>query len=453
MRFSVRVNNDLPLPEYVLLAQAAERAGFDQFWVSNDLFLRSAPVILAAIATATQHLGIGVGILNPYTIHPAELAMLAATMDELSGNRFHLGLAAGAAEFLRWVGIPQERPLSAVEETIRAVRDLLAGKRAPIQGRFLRWTEKAYLRFPAPRVTPIYLGAMSPKMLRLAGRLADGALPLLFPPEAYSEVRAHIEEGMAAREPTLGDLDLVACVWVSVAEDPEEARRALAEKIAYYGPALSSTILRRLKLTRDDLAPIERAMTRERDLEKALRLVDDRMLRIGIVGRPRDVIARLEPLVEAGVRHLSFGPPLGPDPLVAVDLLGREVLPYFRRRTGGHRAAGRAGRVTRLARPARSTRSPRTRTRTIPPRADAWNPTSSALPSRCRQNGPRQQWAEPVTGSSSTPTRGAKKRDTKSYPASSARAVTMTPRHGTLPRSAISGRSARTAASDSSSIR
>jgi 5,10-methylenetetrahydromethanopterin reductase len=57
------------------------------------------------------------------------------------------------------------------------------------------------------------------------------------------------------------------------------------------------------------------------------------MLRIGVVGGPAEVIARLEPLVEAGVRHLSFGPPLGPDPRRAVELLGRHVLPHFRSRT------------------------------------------------------------------------------------------------------------------------
>jgi len=56
------------------------------------------------------------------------------------------------------------------------------------------------------------------------------------------------------------------------------------------------------------------------------------MLRIGVVGEPADVIARLEPLVEAGVRHLSFGPPLGPEPLAAVALLGRVVLPHFGKR-------------------------------------------------------------------------------------------------------------------------
>ncbi|HZQ10896.1 MAG TPA: 5,10-methylene tetrahydromethanopterin reductase, partial [Anaerolineae bacterium] len=63
---------------------------------------------------------------------------------------------------------------------------------------------------------------------------------------------------------------------------------------------------------------------------KAISLVDSSMLRIGVVGSAEDVIERLEPLVAAGVNHLSFGPPLGPDPLAAVQLLGTQVLPHFR---------------------------------------------------------------------------------------------------------------------------
>jgi len=122
MRFSLRLNNDLQLPDYIALARAAESAGFDQIWISNDLFLRSGPVILAAVAQATERIEIGSGILNPYTIHPAELSMLAATMDELSGNRFNLGLASGAGEFLKWIGIEQVRPLTFMRETIIAIR-------------------------------------------------------------------------------------------------------------------------------------------------------------------------------------------------------------------------------------------------------------------------------------------------------------------------------------------
>lgn len=329
MRFSVRLNNDLTLPEYVALAQVAEEAGFDQIWVSNDLFLRSAPVILSAMAMATERIQVGTAILNPYTIDPSEIAMLAATLDELSGGRFNLGLAAGAAEFLKWIGIEHERPLAAMRETIVAVRALLAGERVELDGHFLQWTSEAYLRFEAPRVVPIYVGAMGPQMLRLAGELADGVLPLLFPPEHYFGVRPLVEAGVERRDAGLGDLDFAACIWVSLAEDAGAARRALAEKVAYYGHALGPLILERLGLTREDFAPIEQAMMVERDVERALGMVDERMLRIGVVGRPADVIERLEPLVEAGMRHLSFGPPLGPDRLAAVELLGREVIPHF----------------------------------------------------------------------------------------------------------------------------
>jgi 5,10-methylenetetrahydromethanopterin reductase len=329
MRFSLRLNNDLELSEYVALARAAEAAGFDQLWISNDLFLRSAPVVLAALAQVTERIEIGTCILNPHTIHPAELAMLAATLDELSGERFNLGLAAGAADFLAWVGLEDRRPVATMREAIGAIRAWLAGERAPA-GRFVHEPAAAYLRFTPRRVTPIYLGAMGPAMLRLAGELADGALPLLFPPEHYFTVRPLIDEGLRRRDPRLGAFDLAACIWVSLADDAAAARGALAAKIAYYGHALGPLILERLGLTREDFTAIERVVTVERDLDRASALVDDRMLRIGVAGSPDALVARLRPLVEAGVRHLSFGPPLGPDPVRAVELLGRHVLPTLR---------------------------------------------------------------------------------------------------------------------------
>ncbi len=330
LKFSLRLNNDLPLRDYITLAQAAEVVGFDQFWVSNDLFLRSDLVILPAVAQATTRLEIGTGILNPYTIHPAEMAMYAATMDELSGNRFNLGLAAGAGEFLKWVGIEQRVPLAATRETLLAVRGLLQGERVALTGQFMQWEEEAYLRFTAPRVTPIYVGAMGPKMLALSGELADGVLPLLFPPEHYFAVEPLINAGVANRDPQRAPLDFAACIWVSLSEDRVAARRVLAQKIAYYGHALGELILSRLGLTQADFRPIEQAMMVERDEAKAIALVTDQMLRIGIVGGPREVIERLEPLVAGGATHLSFGPPLGPDQLIAVKLLG-QVIDHFRR--------------------------------------------------------------------------------------------------------------------------
>ena len=255
--------------------------------------------------------------------------MYAATMDEVSGNRFNLGVAAGAGDFLRWIGIEQEAPLATIRETIEAIRRLQAGRLPDHEAGMLQWADEAYLRFKAPRRTPIYVGAMGPKMLALSAEVADGVLPLLFPPEHYFGVQPYLDDGDSIRRPDLARLDVAACIWVSLSEDADAARRVLAQKIAYYGHALGPLILERLGLARDDFAEIERAIMVERDEEKAVSLVDDRMLRIGVVGGAQDVIARLEPLVAAGARHLSFGPPLGPDPLEAVRILG-EVVRYFR---------------------------------------------------------------------------------------------------------------------------
>ena len=324
MRFSIRLNNDQSLASYVPMARAAEEAGFDQFWVSHDLFIRSSPVILAACALATERIELGTCILNPYTQHPAEIAMTAATLDELSGGRFNLGIAAGAADFLGWVGIEQTRPLATTRDAIRQINTTLLGEPVP------EWTPEAYLRFEPLRRVPVYLGATSPRMLRLAGEVADGVLPLLFPPEHLAVVRPMVEEGAASAGRSIDDVDLAACIWCSVSDDREAAEAVLKDKIAYYGHALSGYLRERLGLTEDELQPMMEALQVERNPEKARGLVTPSMLRIGVVGAPSDLIERLEQLVALGARHLSFGPPLGPDPLEAIRVIGRDVIPRFR---------------------------------------------------------------------------------------------------------------------------
>jgi 5,10-methylenetetrahydromethanopterin reductase len=329
VQFSIRLNNDLPVERYVTLARMAEEAGFDQFWVSDDLFLRSAWIILSAVIQATDHIEVGTCIVNPYTMHPAEMAMAAATLDELSGGRFNLGLSAGAADFLRWIGIEQERPLAAVKETTQVIRRLLSGERVDFDGQFLgHWTPEAYMRFDTHPL-PIYIGAMGPNMLRAIGQIADGGLPLLLPPEHYETVIKYIREGAAAEGRSMEEVDVAACVWCSISSDRQAAEKVLKDKIAYYGHALGPLILERLGLTRHDFTPIEAAIMRERDPAKARSLVTSQMLRIGIVGTAKDIIDRAQKLVEMGVRHLSFGPPLGPDLEQAIKVLGRDVVPYL----------------------------------------------------------------------------------------------------------------------------
>ncbi|MBH0009562.1 LLM class flavin-dependent oxidoreductase [Salinibacterium sp. SWN1162] len=329
MRFSLRVNNDLDIRTLASAAVAADVAGFEQMWVSHDLMMRSAPALVGALAVKTERIHLGIGIMNPYSVHPAELAMTAATLQEISNGRFLLGLSAGAGEFLAWIGIEHQRPLSRTREALRAIRALLAGQRpSEIDGTGADWTEHAYLRMPTQQV-PIYLGAMSPKMLELAGREADGVLALSFPPEHFTTARRHVEDGAASIDRSMDSIDVPACVWLSVDEDKEKADRALALKLAYYGAAFSPYLLARAGLVPEDFAESDQAL-RDGDIEKAISGITPQMLRLGISGDPDSVVSRCQEIKAAGVSHLSFGPPLGADPVNAIELIGSEILPRLR---------------------------------------------------------------------------------------------------------------------------
>ena len=330
MRFSVRLNNDLDVDTFVSLAVAAEEAGFDQVWISHDLFWRSAPVLLSAAAVATERIHLGMGIANPYSAHPSEIAMHAATLQELTHGRFLLGLGAGAEAFLGWAGIARPHPLARTREAVLACRMLL-GRGSPADEPALQdagWQPQARLRWPGPPV-PIYLGVMGPKMTALAGEIADGVLALSYPPERAAVSARVVREAARAAGRDPETLDIPACFWVSVDDDLERARTELATKLAYYGPSISAPLLAEAGLRPEDFEPAARALERD-GAGAAARLITDRMLRLGIAGDVDEVITRCRGLVAEGATHLSFGPPLGPDPLAAVALLGSAVLPRLR---------------------------------------------------------------------------------------------------------------------------
>lgn len=325
MKTSLRVNNDLSTAELIDLACAAEEAGFDQLWVSNDLMLRSAPVLIGTLAARTQRIHLGIGIMNPYTVHPTELAMIAATAQEVSAGRFLLGIGAGAADFLSWAGIERRKPMRATRQAVAALRQILGHPDVNPADLPDWFSSEAFLRWNVDTPPPVYVGAMGPQMRRLSGEIADGALPLLYPPELYTQARADVLAGLERANRDSTNFDLPACVWVSVGEEAQ-ARRGLAEKLAYYGPSISPVQLAAAGLTPEDFEPAA-AHARRGDLDEAVGLISESMLALGIAGSAQAVLARCRGLAEIGVDHISFGPPLGPHLLEAVRCLGEDVIP------------------------------------------------------------------------------------------------------------------------------
>jgi 5,10-methylenetetrahydromethanopterin reductase len=313
-------------------AVVVEEAGFDQVWTGNDFLGEPGVITLAAIAMKTERIRIGSGVVDPVSLHPGQLAQIATGLQELSGDRFMLGIGAGSDVFFARAGIQPAKPVVRTREAVVAVRELLAGRSpAGVPGAAEGWTDMAIV--PGARPTPIYIGGMGPRMLDLTGRLADGALALCLPPRHVYRVTEQIAAGAEKNGRSIEDLDIAACVWASIDEDRAAARALMARHIAAYSGSLAPAALESSGLDPAEFQHTQSLVEQGRE-QDAVDSVTDSMMELGIVGGVDDVIEQCGQLIDAGVRHLSFGPPMGPDAMAAIRLIGAEVLPVLRAEFG-----------------------------------------------------------------------------------------------------------------------
>lgn len=333
--FSVRLGGPRRgIEQLTQLTLLAEEMGFDQAWSGNDFLGHPGIPALASMLIATSRIKVGSSVLDPVTLHPGQIAQLASGFQEISGDRFLLGLGAGSDVFFGFAGLSPAKPVPRTREAIVAIRALTlgqspAGKPGAAEG----W--QPTVRIQRPRAVPIYVGAMGPRLLEMTGRYADGALPLCLPPRHIHNVMTQLQIGADKAGRTLVELDIAACIWCSIGEDRDEARRMLARHIANYSGSLSVDALASNGQDPEEFARVQALILDGREEEAIDAVVASAsMLELGVVGSADDIVEQCGELLAAGVRHISFGPPLGPDPARAMRILGRDVLPALRRVQG-----------------------------------------------------------------------------------------------------------------------
>ncbi len=176
----INVFLDLPVPQVVEVAQAAEAMGFTKCWAYDEgLITRDPYITLAAIAQKTERIRLGTGITNPFTRHPGISAASVATLDELSGGRAFLGVGTGGFVTLDPLGIELKKPLKAVREMIETSRALFRGETVTYAGQTVKLSA-ARLDYARPDLE-IWLAGRGPQMLAMGGEVADGvALDFVF---------------------------------------------------------------------------------------------------------------------------------------------------------------------------------------------------------------------------------------------------------------------------------
>ncbi len=174
-RLGIRLHGGLPPQRCVELAVAAERHGFASVWFAENPLERGALPALAACAAATSRLELGIGVWNPFLRHPAQIAMDASALDELSAGRLTLGLGSGLANPIRRLGIDNTRTLAAMKDTFAIVRALLSGDTVTYKGTAFS-VESAKLSWTPARRLPLLMAARGKRALALAGTVADGLM-------------------------------------------------------------------------------------------------------------------------------------------------------------------------------------------------------------------------------------------------------------------------------------
>jgi 5,10-methylenetetrahydromethanopterin reductase len=326
---SIALQSDEDLAAYAGLAPRIEELGFGTVSVYGDLLYPSPLLPLITIAQRTRRIRLGPACLNPYLLHPLEIANQLHILDTVSGGRAYLGLARGA--WLDAVGVAQERPVRRLREAIDVVRHLFSGRDEAYQGEIFQVQPGVRLAYrPLRPEVDLVLGAWGPLGTSLAGELAGevkiggSANPALLPPARQALGRG---EARAGRQPgTVG----LACGAVTVVdEDGARARRLARAEVATYLPVVAG-LDPVPGLGAADLAAMQR-LVRAGDHEAAGRLVPDAVLdRFAFSGTPDQVTAQVEALLQAGATRVEFGTPHGLTAAHGIELLGRRVLPAVR---------------------------------------------------------------------------------------------------------------------------
>jgi F420-dependent oxidoreductase-like protein len=223
------------------LAREADRIGYSVVWAA-EAYGSDAATVLTWIAAQTTQIDVGSAVFQIPGRTPANTAMTAATLDSLSGGRFRLGLGVSGPQVSEgWHGVRFTKPLQRTREYVSIVRMALARQRVTFDGEFFTLPlpdgpGKALTLtvHPVREHIPLYLAAIGPKNLELAGEIADGWLAIFFTPEQAADSMAHIAAGRERAGLTLDGFDVVPSVPVAFGDDIEQCANTIRPYASLY---------------------------------------------------------------------------------------------------------------------------------------------------------------------------------------------------------------------------
>ena len=283
----------------------AESLGYESVYVTH-LAGRESLTVLTAYAMATERIRVGSGVVPIYSRTPATMAQTAATIDDISAGRFTLGLGVSHRPVVEgWHGQTIDRPAPEMREYLSIVRAILRGEDPP-PGE--KWRTSFHLAGLHPRPElPIYMAALSPAMLRLAGEIADGVILWLCNPHYIRDVVVpEVTVGRDRAGRTLEGFSIVAAVPGALTDDPGAAYDSMrTELLPYFGLPFYRAMLERSGFG-EDIAAYDAAGGEFDAMRTAIS--DDFLGVLTAVGDEQAVRAGMARYAEAGAASPCIGP-------------------------------------------------------------------------------------------------------------------------------------------------
>jgi F420-dependent oxidoreductase-like protein len=285
----------------------AEELGYDSVYVTH-IAARDSLTVLMAYAAATERIRLGTGVLPIYSRTPVATAQQAATIDEFSGERMVLGLGISHQVTVEgWYGTKIERPVTAMREYVQGVRAMVRGEDPPGSEYFP--TQFRFMGYQPRPDLPIYIAALSPNMLQLAGEIADGVMLWLCNPRYIEDVV--VPEVRAGREragKSMDGFDVVAAVPSAVTDDREAAYETMrADLVTYWSLPFYRAMIERSGFGAD-IAAFDIGL-QAGDVEAAKRRISDGFLdSLTAIGTPDEVRAGVARYRDAGATSPCVGP-------------------------------------------------------------------------------------------------------------------------------------------------
>ncbi len=335
MRFAFGSKPVAPLNQFAAFVRLGEELGFDAAFVPDQTFYPDPFVSVAHCLHKTDQIEMVIGVVNPYTRHPAQVARAVAALDDLAPGRISLGYGAGnRKELIVPLGQEQNRPVARCREAIQIVRRLLRGETVQYRSESLV-ADGVELEMPAHPDVPIYLAGRGPKMLEAAGEVADVAIiGALLSPEGLDFAVQHVLAGAvhAGRDLTrVGVMSWITCYITKPDETDlwvEHHRPSAAHILAGAPPP----VFEALGLTESFMRQLK-AEYAEGGSRRAAHLVSDDLVHaLAAIGPAGAVIEQLQMAAERGVNQVGIlvnAPSHAESDLMLYRFAG-EVMPHLR---------------------------------------------------------------------------------------------------------------------------